>query len=170
MPTISWGTLALKTVVGGSGEVVCHTAEAGTISNPVGGGAGVGSTELLVAYHCESTTCPFTSVVTVESLPWPSVLETEGALIRAKSTGIKVKVDCQKEGISEGSTTFVGSNAPLAPAGAHKGSGAKSPGFLEYDAGSGTLEQEGSGGSVLAKTEGELKILGFEEQELIQVK
>src|SRR5207244_9342112 len=40
--TISWGTLTFKTIVGGSGQVTCHTVEAGTIDNPAGGGAGVG--------------------------------------------------------------------------------------------------------------------------------
>ena len=167
---IGWGTLALKTVVGGSGEVVCHTAQAGTIDNPAGAAPGVGSTQLFVAYHCESTACPFTSVVTAESLPWSSQLESEGSLIRAKTTGVKIKSDCQKEGGSEGSTTFVGSDAPLAPAGVRKGSSAKSPGFLEFDAGSGTLEKEGSSGAVQARIEGEVKMLGYEEQELINAK
>jgi hypothetical protein len=44
------------------------------------------------------------------------------------------------------------------------------PGFLEFDAGSGCLEVEGSGGTVQSQTEGELRFLGYEEQELINSK
>jgi hypothetical protein len=163
--TITWGTVTLKTVVGGSGEVTCHTVGAATIDNPMGAGAGVGSTQMLATFDCESTTCPFTSVVTAESLPWPSALEYEGSVIRVKTTGVKVKTDCQKEGKSEGSETFVGADQPSF----RHGTSALHPGFLEYDAGAGSLENEGSKGSVLGKLEGELKVLGYDEQELINV-
>src|ERR1700730_3180610 len=60
---LSWGTLMLKTAGGGAGEVVCHTAGVGTVANPAGKGPGVGATELLPSLRCESTTCPFNSVV-----------------------------------------------------------------------------------------------------------
>jgi alpha-tubulin suppressor-like RCC1 family protein len=160
---ISWGTLTLRTVAGGSGEVTCHSAEAGTVANPAGAGAGVGSTQVLATFDCESTTCPYTSVVTAESLPWPSVLEYEGSVIRVKTTGVKLKIDCQKEGKSEGSETFVGADQPSF----HRGTSALHPGFLEYDPGAGSLEKEGSKGAVLAKIEGEVKVLGYDEQELI---
>ena len=43
--------------------------------------------------------------------------------------------------------------------------------FIEFDPGSQHLEKEGSNGSVLAKkTEREVKVLGYEEQELINAK
>ena len=163
---VGWGTLALKTAVGGSGEVTCHTAQAGTVENPGGGLAGVGSTQVFATFDCESTSCPFTSVVTAQALPWPSVLEAEGTLIRAKTAGIKATTDCQKEGKSEGSVAFVGADQPSF----HKGVSALHPGFLEYDAGSGALEKEGSKGGVQDQIEGEVKILGYEEQELISAK
>ena len=159
----SWGTLTLKTVVGGAGEITCHTAEAGTIANPEGGGAGVGSIQLLVSYDCESTTCPYSSVVSAEALPWPSILESEGTAIRSRTTGVKLKTDCQKEGKSEGSVTFAGRYGPSV----HKGASALHPGFLEFDAGSGTLEAQGSKGAVLGQPEGEVRTMGYEEQELI---
>jgi hypothetical protein len=166
LTVIAWGTLALKTVVGGSGELACHTAQAGTIGNPVGGGAGVGSTEVLASFRCESTTCPFTTVVTAEMLPWPTALEAEASLIRAKTTGVKLKLDCQKEGKSEGSETFVGATQPSF----HTGTSVAHPGFVEFDAGSGTLEKEGSKGAVQARIEGEVRMLGYAEQELISTK
>ncbi|HEV2923066.1 MAG TPA: hypothetical protein VGW98_03470 [Solirubrobacteraceae bacterium] len=160
---ISWGTLALRTVLGGGGEVTCHTVGAGTIENPKGGGPGSGTTQAFAAFDCESTSCPFTSVLTAQSLPWPSVLEPVGSKIRLKTAGMNVTSDCQKEGKSEGSETFVGATAPNAK----HGTSALHPGFFEYDAGAGTLEKEGSVGSVLSKIEGETKILGYNEQELI---
>jgi PQQ-like domain len=164
---IEWGTLALKTVKGGSGEVTCHTAQASTIDNPVGGGAGVSLTELFATYRCESTTCPFTTVVSAESLPWPSVLEAEGSVIRVKTTGVKVKIDCRKGGKSEASVTFRGAEQPSFN---RSGSSALHPSFLEFDAGSGLLEGEGSAGAVQNHTEGWVKLFGYEEQELIRAK
>jgi hypothetical protein len=162
---VAWGTLALKKVVGGTGELVCHAVEAGTIGNPVGGGTGLASTQAFATFNCESTTCPFTSVVTAESLPWSSKLEAPQSVVRTPTTGIKVGVDCQRERKSEGRETFVGADAPIF----RHGTSALHPGFVEFDAGAGTLEREGSKGGVLAKLEGEVKVLGYDEQELISV-
>jgi hypothetical protein len=163
---IEWGTLALKTVVGGSGEVVCHTAEAGIIDNPSGGGPGVGSIQGSTIYACESTTCPSTSVVTAESLPWASVLEAAGSVITSKTTVVKIKADCQKEGKSVGSETFVGADQPTF----FHGTSALHPGFLQFALGSSSLEKEGSKGAVQAEIEGDLKLFGYDSQELINVK
>jgi hypothetical protein len=164
---ISWGTIALKTVVGGSGEVTCHTVAAGTVRNPepFATNLGVGSTQVWSTFQCESTTCPFNSVVTAGSLPWASAVEREGTSTRIKTTALNVKIDCQKEGKSEGSETFAGAPAPTAK----HGTSSLHPGFVEYDAGAGTLEKEGSKGTVLDKLEGEVKVLGYDEQELINV-
>jgi hypothetical protein len=159
----SWGTLAFRTVVGGSGEVTCHTAVAGTIDNPEGGGPGVGSTELFATYRCESTTCPFTTFVAGEALPWPSLLEAAGSVIRAKTTGIKLQIECRKEGKLEHSDPFVGANAPSF----QHGSSTLHPASLEFDAGSGTLERESSNDAIQSKPEGALVVLGYEEQEVI---
>jgi len=57
----------------------------------------------------------------------------------------------------------VGSYAPTV----HRGTSATHPTFLEFGATSGALEAEGSAGAVQARVEGELKVLGYEEQELI---
>jgi hypothetical protein len=162
---IEWGTLTFKATVGGTAEVTCHTVQAGTIQNPAGGTSGIGSTQVFATFDCESTTCPYTSVVTAESLPWGSLLEGETGVLRSKTVGMKIKIDCQKEGKSEGSETFVGATAPSA----RHGTSALHPGLVEYDAGAGTLEQEGSKGGALGKLEGEVKVLGYDEQELINV-
>jgi hypothetical protein len=139
--------------------------QAGTIQNPAGGTSGIGSTQVFATFDCESTTCPYTSVVTAESLPWGSLLEGETGVLRSKTVGMKIKIDCQREGQSEGSETFVGATAPSA----RHGTSALHPGFVEYDAGAGTLEKEGSKGGALGKLEGEVKVLGYDEQELINV-
>jgi phosphodiesterase/alkaline phosphatase D-like protein len=170
LTVVGWGTLALKIVAGGSGEVACHTVQAGTVDNPASGLGGVGSTQVFAAFECEHNgVCPpaTTVALTAEALPWPTALvEAEGGPIRAQTTGAKIKIDCQKEGTSEGSETFVGAVQPSF----HHGTSALHPAFLEFAAGSGVLEKEGSKGGVQAKIEGEVRMLGYDEQELINVK
>jgi hypothetical protein len=48
------------------------------------------------------------------------------------------------------------------------GTSAAHPGFEEF-LGAGRLEQEGSFGTILGETEGKVKVLGYKEQELINV-
>jgi hypothetical protein len=174
----SWGTLTLKTVLGETAEVTCHVAAAGTIDNPEGGGSGVGSTQLFATYNCAYSSCPFYANVWAEKLPWPSVLEEMTGGIRAKSTGIKVDVQCwasrtaqQTADRGEGelplnTKTFEGEDEPKV----EQGTSATTPGFLFFEAESGKLEQEGSNNTILAETSGKLKVLGYEKQELINVK
>jgi hypothetical protein len=147
---ILWGTVTLKTVLGGSGEVTCHTVGAGTVENPPGGGAGAGLTQVFATFDCEQAgmcTSGETVAVVAESLPWQSALEAEPSVIRDKTTGVKEKIGCFAGGKEVAGTTFLGS---LRPNFKH-GTSALHPGFLEYDA-------------------GENKILGYAEQELINVK
>jgi hypothetical protein len=178
-PDIEWGDLALN----GAMEVSCHTAIGGWIENPVGGGAGIDATEAFAAWACVANyTCPAGTRPGVEPqrLPWPSVLEEIGGKIRDNVTGVKVKIGCQRElpGNAAGENEVIGTNfvvgkqkdEPLAPAGATKGTSALHPGSFVFDTGSGHLEAEGSEGAVLVSTEGELKILGFEEQRLINAR
>jgi hypothetical protein len=167
--TISWGTLTLKTVAGGSGEVTCHTAQAGTVWNPEDGGAGKGETQVFATYHCEQIgMCPEGMRVGVagEALPWPSTLEASGSAIRARTERVKVNIGCFVGEKQVGGVKLVGTNAPNS----HGGTSASHPSFLEFDEESGTLEEEGSGGTVLSRIEGEVKSLGYSEQELIIAK
>jgi hypothetical protein len=164
---VSWGTVSLRTVAGGSGEVVCHTVSAGTITNPGGQAEGVGSTQLFEAYRCQSAGCPAgADVVVGEGLPWPSHLVTLSGVIRVRSEGVRLGVECQAEAGGPGITRFIGSYQPQAM----QGISALYPGFLEFDPDSGTLEKEGSNGAVQDQLEGAVKLLGYDAQQLIGAK
>jgi hypothetical protein len=179
-------------------NITCHNSAAGVIENPggVAGGSGTGNTELFATYACVSEkNCLLgeTTMVRAERLPstlpnkgtgvgeesksgpgWPSVLTEELAgTIRAETNGVEVNIMCvkQPEGKLEKSTKFdeLGEAKGQRPKSV-KGSSALHPGFLEFGAGSGELEVVGSGNTVSGKTEGEVKVLGYEEQELINTK
>jgi hypothetical protein len=112
-------------------------------------------------------------MVTPESLPWPLELVASGSVIRAKTTGIKLVVECLKGGTVESAIGFVTNPGSacckaLQPMFKH-GTSALHPGFVEFDPASGEVEVEGSVGAIRAKVEGELKYLGFTEQEIINV-
>ena len=180
-----WGTLTLKTVVGGTGEVTCKNAVGAVIENPTGEGAGIDETQLFAPYDCVASTCPLYAEVLAEKLPWASSIEEpETGLFRDLTTGVKVNVLCWESKAAKelaenqarkgeavthvplGNVVSVGSNKPKII----HGTSAGHPGTLEFDAGSGELEVEGSGGTVLGKTEGKLRGVGTLEQELINVK
>ncbi len=165
VPVISWGTLALRTVVGPSGEVSCHVVSAGELLNPLGGAAGKSETTVFAAYDCEQVgICSEGATVSVaaQALPWPATLEQSGGAVRASTEKVKLKVSCAGGGGPTG-VTFVGGFTPSIPA----GTSALHPTALEFGAGSGTLEGEGSLGAVQAGVEGQLKLLGYEHQELL---
>ena len=172
-----WGTLKLF-AVGPDGSYTCRDAEGGYIENPVGGGAGVGATELYNSYQCTFSACPSVAIVLAEGLPWPEVLEEPKAgEIRAKTTGIKQDFQCwetrkafEKARRGEGElpnakNVFIGSPTPKV----EQGTSGLHPGFLEFGPAAGKLEQEGSQGTIQAETVGKLKTLGYKEQELISV-
>ncbi len=136
------------------------------------GAAGRGSTETFAVFACQSNICKAGEVTSVQpaSLPWPSeLIGTTPSTFRSRSTGVRVLVTCN--GVA--TAPFEGSDEPLAPAGSHKGSSAKSPGFSEFDPGSGELKLVAAfGGAVLgsSKVIGEVKLLGYNEEELIQAR
>jgi hypothetical protein len=187
----AWGTITLAltkppALVGTT--ITCHNSAAGQIKNPagVGGGPGEGNTELFATYKCESEkNCLLgeTTMVKAERLPstlppaaqgpgWPSVLTEEVVgTIRAETTNIEVDIDCVKAGKVEKETKFdIGPGEKGQRPKAVKGTSALHPGFLEFGVGSGELEVVGSSNTVSGKTEGEVKVLGYEEQELINSK
>jgi hypothetical protein len=174
---IAWGTVKLVTVKGeviGS-AVTCHSASAGTLFNPVGGGAGEGLTEAFATFNCESKGICLagqSTAVVAEGLPWHNIL-TEEVLgtIRQEATGVKALIECLVGGKVESEQRFLtrpGAEG-LRPS-SNMGTSALHPSFFEYGAGSGELELEASGGAVTRKVEGAVKVLGFEAQELITVK
>jgi hypothetical protein len=194
---IAWGTITLAGVKGGTlpNHITCHNAAGGTIENPVGGGAGVGSTEVFVAYQCESENiCPAGTVgkATAERIAnnglgagkeagWPNVLsEPSVGLWRTESSRMKVDIGCFLA--TEPETRAAGEHwveiggygtetaGELQKPETHKGTGAMHPGSVVFGVGSGELQGESHGSELTAKTEGEVKTLGYLNQELINVK
>jgi hypothetical protein len=172
---IGWGTITLAltkppAVVGTT--ITCHNAVAGFGDNPAGGGAGGGEVELFATYKCESElncVAGEATKVIAESLPWPDVLTEEVVgTIRSETTKVKVKIFCEKEGKIGKSNNFdIGVKEKGQRPKAVHGTSALHPGLAEFGPGSGELEVEGSGETITGKTEGEVKTLGYEEQELI---
>jgi len=125
--TVSWGTLSLTNVKGGSGgKVTCHNVIGAWIENPsteAAGPAGVSETQSFNPYECESAACtsaatetgpatyisvlaeptPFTSPTepggNAQNLGWKSVLiyEESTKLIRGETIYAKVNVICHLE-------------------------------------------------------------------------
>jgi hypothetical protein len=178
-----WGTISLVTVKGGTpgSYVTCRIALVFTAYNAgpgAGGPAGTGRVAVIIpaTHPCESEgMCPAGTEAVVTPMGgtvpyytlWYTVLEGSGSTIRDKMgvapSRVEIKVSCLKGGTVEGGFTLVGQ---LAPRCMH-GTSATHPGFLEFDAGSGELEVEGSAGTVTVRAEGELKMIGEAESELI---
>lgn len=184
-PTVTWGTLELKSALG---IVKCHNVDAGWIENPKGAVAGekpgIGATENFIPFFfpCEapgcpgeikvigeglSTTVPGTSFLAPESW-WPTELEREGEIIRAKSGETKtspakkvlVRIQCNIGTEDVVNTVYEGTNFPEQK----NGASAAKPAFAEFGPGSGGLVSKEFGGS---ETIGKDKVMGYEEQEVL---
>jgi hypothetical protein len=163
------------------------------------GPAGVGETQSFNPYECESEGCtpaatgggpatyisvealateaPFPGTGNETNLGWKSQLLTEGSLTRSQSVGVKINVSCNVNTASNGKGEPIfgvvteekleGSNKPNTVTKCCK---ASSPPEVEFDAGSGTLHRPAPEEAIEAKTEGNLKILGYNEEELINAK
>jgi len=186
---IGWGTINLVATEGSppGAELTCHNSIAGTAFNPVGGGAGEGTVQVFSTYDCEQhKICPetaeFATEVVAERLPWHSVLTEEVAptirleTLGTPTTGIKAVVECKVGGsISSKIPYVVGKKKGSAEAEKGQrpieeaGTSALHPSFANFE-GSGELEVEGSLGKVRGKTEGAVKTLGYNAQELFSVK
>jgi hypothetical protein len=172
LQVIGWGTLKLTNST--LGEVECHTASAGYLENPTGGGPAVAKVLGLVPYECVSASCKAAGGTGIEviprELPWSAEATEPATGVFRMRTGNKTKaagavslgVDC----IGVKNAEFLGETAPLAlNNGVSIGS---SPDEEEFDQpGSGELQNVTLGGLKIA---GRLKILGYGEQELIEVK
>jgi hypothetical protein len=168
---ISWGTVKLTN--GTLGEVICHTIFAGFAENPKGGGAAGGKVQAFFPYECESASCLTLGgkgiQVTAGKLPWKAeATEPEVGVFRQKTgekgnttESVHFTVNC--EGVVE--AEFFGQNSPKVLNNG-KAIGAL-PGELEFDAGAGELESVAIGGGA---THGTVKVQGYGEQELIEVK
>jgi hypothetical protein len=170
---IGWGTIELKGEKGGDlGTFIrCHNIIGGMVWNPVGGGAGKGTTRAFAVFDCETNLCVAGTVANVvpEELPWVSELQETGLIrtnkIRSHTEHLKLDVTCN--GLS--TAHFQGSYQPAPQADQNKGTSALHPGFVEFDQpGSGELEEVELGGSSAPR--GVVKEFGYAEEEMIQVK
>jgi hypothetical protein len=176
--SVLWGTITLKGTQGNPvGHVTCHTAAAGTLFNPTGGGAGEGLTQQYAPFACEQELiCPTkttSEALVAENLPWANVLTEEVAgTIRQETTGVKLDLVCREGTVIIGEPRFAVAPAERGPRPkAVEGTEALHPGIREFDTpGSGELELEGSSNGVHVRFEGAVKLLGYNAQELIAVK
>jgi hypothetical protein len=149
---ITWGKLTLHNAT--LGEVTCKKIDAGNVWNTVLANPGLDNIEAFTLYECTSTTCEGTTTVTAAGLPWLTEL-VAGPPIRDKTTGISVTIKCTKPVVE---ATFTGELTPEFVN--------DSPSYTEFGAGSGHLTSSVFGeGTVTGKD----KIMGFENQEQIQV-
>jgi hypothetical protein len=158
---LAWGTLTLSNAT--TGAVKCQTISAGGIENPTGGGAGKGKLLANFAYNCAAPNCEAAGG-TVEAVPqkpaWSAVLVEEAGVFRDKLEGIGLRVICAASALN---VEFHGSLKPTATNGTAIGS---APSKLEFNAAAGSLESTSGAGEM----SGKLKLMGYEGQELIQVR
>ena len=173
---IAWGNFTLKGTKGPvlGGHVTCHTVAAGTVLNPTGGGAGEGQFEQYAPFECEQElVCPTKTTgvqVKSEALPWTDLLTEEVAgTVRQETRDVKLDIVCSEGGvvIAEFKFETPASGKGMRPR-AVEGTEALHPGLFEYDSGAGEMEDGLC--SCFAKTEGALKLLGYNAQDLIAVK
>jgi hypothetical protein len=189
VPVLTWGTLSnVGNKAAGEGTITCHNVIGGFIKNPEGGGLGEGMTQEFSSYECSGNipcapgheqASPIQASLNANGVypltGWPSKIEEKEG-IRVNNTGVEVELGCVEPPLwteVKGATFVTSPTAlqnPLGPAGAKKGTGPGSPGQAEFDEKTGELEVKGSKGVAKGRTSGTLKTLGYEEQELIQIK
>lgn len=209
---ISWGTLSLTNISGGTGgKVTCHFVVAGWVENPgegANGPAGIGETQSFDPYACESTACTAAAMgggaatyasVAAEpaaylsassrggsstSLGWKSHLLTEkvgsSTIVRNETEGVRLDVECHVQTSATateepifGTVTNERSEGSARPrSGPIQLSTTMLP-AVEFDSlGAGSGELHGLPSSEAARTdttEGALKILGYSEQEVVNM-
>jgi hypothetical protein len=169
---IEWGNFKLKN--GTLGEVDCQSVFAGYSENPVSpaGGQAIGKVQAFYPYNCRDIGCKVVNgevVVIPEKLPWKGELIEPVAKEFRQKTGEKgegpqsiyFKVECTGISLPQ----FFGENNPLI---LNNGStiGSK-PGELHIDKTAGELESKQVGNGFL---EGNVKVMGYEEEEQIEAK
>jgi len=186
--SIGWGDITLTGTAGAliGAHITCHNAAAGTLNNPepTASEAGKGAVSVFNPFECkQEKICPsLTNKVKViaENLPWPDLLTEEVAgVIRQETTGVKVDIICEEAGVVTAELHFIPGKTEKScwrlefcgqrPKGV-EGTSALHPGLLEFDPGSGELEQEGSGGLVRGATSGAVKSLEYNAQGLTSLK
>ena len=184
--TTSWGLLLeVGRKAAGEGMVSCHVVTGGLVKNPGGGGAGEGATQEYSTYECSGNlpcspgheqAAPVPASLQGASGGWPSKLEEKEG-IRVNTTGEEIELGCVEPPeftkVEKGAIAVTSAKAlqnPLGPSGARRGTSAAEPGTTEFDEKTGELELAKSMGVAKVATYGTLRMLGYEEQELINIK
>jgi hypothetical protein len=192
VPVIAWGNLELTAE--GVPTTECQNAVGGYVENPKLGGAGVGATESFNAYNCKNAGCnavgDFESVQARNGngehetsttqgpfgngnqVKWPSVLtEAVTGEIRTDSSNVSVLVGCREPsgelvtGLDvECFTDATHEQTPLDSNGTGIGN---HPSKTTFDEKSGGLN---CSGAFTGKTGKALKVMGYNEQEIIETK
>jgi|ERR1017187_6046990 hypothetical protein len=153
---ITWGKLTLTNAT--LGKVTCKIIGAGNVWNTLLANPGLNNVEAFTLYECTSTTCEGTLTAPTAGLPWPGEL-LAGPPIRLKigtaATPMSLTLKCTKPAVE---ITMTGELTPEFVN--------SSPSYVEFGAGSGHLTSSVFGEFTWT---GKLKILGFENQEEIQV-
>jgi hypothetical protein len=160
VPTVTWGTLAFESA---GGKVECKDVIGGYVENPLGGGAGKDATQASSAYECSST-CPVEIQVTSEGLPWQSELAEVSGKARDRTAGAKVRYKCEFDETVLLNVVFSGS--VIEPE-LKNGTAAGKPSVLRYTEPTGVQPEWISPEAGAGKTEGKLKIQGYNATELI---
>jgi hypothetical protein len=151
---ITWGKLTLTNAT--LGKVTCKKIDAGNVWNTTEAAVGKDNIEVFVLYECTAAACPSPGVLTVTAagLPWLTEL-VAGTPIRDKTTGISVTIKCTEPAVE---AVFTGELTPEFVN--------DSPSYTEFGPGSGHLTSSVFGEGTIT---GKDKIMGFENQEQIQV-
>ncbi len=167
------GTLELIGLTGAAegAKLICNTASAGLVYNPIGGGAGRGNIEQYAVLPATCTDfCAGANIVPEPaSLPWPLEIIGESPGFRVKTKGIKLTITCN----AVPKAFLEGEDEPAAPSGPRKGTSALHPGYYEFAAGSGELKMVSAFGGTPEggfAWLGDSEIIGFSSNELINIR
>jgi hypothetical protein len=160
--TTSWGKVTATFSPAVIAPIQCNKADAGNVWDPEGGGAGLAETVVFALYECSTPECPFTTSVTSSGLPWQAALTEEAGVIREKTTGISLTVECigPAEEVLAKVGPFTGELTPKIK----NGTTAGKPSVDEFDGTSGALLSEIGPALTLI---GPDKFFGFVEQEVV---
>ena len=196
VPYLSWGSISLTSSKGGS-ATECQGAAAGYVENPSepAEGEGIQIIQSFDAYSCTNEECEAAGgklEINSEQLPWPAALSEEvKGTFRLPTAGAQLYVHCRVASLAPTEKAGTGSysgleerrsseyNEPgafactttgagsLKPKVANGNSGEK-PSKIQFSSGAGGELECGAAGKEVDT--GSLKILGFQETEILTVK
>jgi len=172
LPVLSWGTIKVineETL----GEFECRAVSGGIVENPRGAREGNGLISALDIYECVIPECELSggqlqrlAAEQPDEVPWDTNIIASEGLFREQIESVTLKLECREKpkGAELFSTTFTGKLSPKYLNGSAIGS---KPSTLEFDSGSGELENVEFGP---AKIRGKLKTMGYTGQEIVAIR